>query len=526
MNPSLDLGRPSALRSRGDNGSVVIVAMTLAVALAMLAGGYISLTSQSMRQTQRTFHLNTAFNLAESGAEYAVWCLKNDWTLPTNAWTGDAATKTYTGNVNSPIFTDAQGNKAYFNLRVTAADTPTPTVVSEGIVVPATGAPVSKQIRVRLSNGGLFANGLVAKDRLTLNGGEIDSYRSSLGDPVASPRGYEITVASTAIEIGDITLGSAADIYGSVAIGASDQSGFISTIQGQIIGPDTSPSDDGVLNRGGNLIDTNRIAYDYTQDFPDVTVPPAEAGTIIETSLPLANAQGLIIVGDDTGNTTIRYQLASVSIPNGKTLMVVGPVEFDVATTFSVAGNAALVVVNGTTTVSTKSGSVWTEIDYPGVGTAKLYVGGNVSISGNGSINAPYKPSALQVYGTLSEAAYAAGARQSITVGGNGDLTGAIYAPNADLVMNGGGTSGYIAGAAVGRSVRVNGTGYRFRYDKDLEDLAVLKNYRVTGWAELINPSDRQSLAVTSVVEQPVSEEPVSEEPPSTGTGVEEPVTG
>jgi hypothetical protein len=493
MNPSPVCGRSPALRSRGDNGSVVIVAMTLAIALAMLAGGYISLTSQSMRHTQRTFHLNTAFNIAESGAEHAVWCLKNTWTLPTNAWTGNASTMTFTGSADSPIFTDAQGNKAFFKIRVTGADTPTPIVVAEGIVVPSFGAAVTKQIRVRLSNGGLFANGLVAKDRLTLNGGEIDSYRSSLGSPASSPRGYEITVASTAIEIGDITLGSAADIYGSVAIGASDQSGFISTIQGQIIGPTTSSGDDGVIRRGGNLIDTNRIAYDYTQDFPDITVPPVEAVTVVVTTLPDANTHDLNIVGNPTGTPTVRYQLTSVNIPNGKTLMVVGPVEFDVSTNFTVAGNAALVVVDGSVRVSTKEGSTWNNTDYPGVGTAKLYVGGNVAISGNGSLNAPYKPSALQVYGTLTQAAYAAGARQSITVGGNGNLTGAIYAPNADIVMNGGGSSGYIAGAAVGRSVRVNGNGYRFRYDKDLEDLTVLKNYRVTGWAELNYAVDRVS---------------------------------
>jgi Tfp pilus assembly protein PilX len=494
MNPSHDLGRsPALLRARGNNGSVLIVAMTLALALAALAGGYISLTTQSMRHTQRTFHLNTAFNVAESGAEYAVWCLKNGWTLPSNSWTGDSTTRSYIGSVNSPLYTDAQGNKAFFKIRVSAANSPNPVVVAEGIVVPMSGSPVSKQIRVRLSTGGLFANGLVAKDRLTLNGGEIDSYRSSLGDPVSSPRGYEITVASTAIEIGDISLGSAADIYGSVAIGANSEAGFINTIQGQILGPDTDRNDDGVIQTGSNLIDTNRIAYDYTQDFPDVTVPDVEAGTIVVTSLPDSNSQDIIVVGNPSGTPVVRYQLTSVSIPNGKTLMVVGPVEFDVSTNFSVAGGGALVVVDGTTRVSTKSGSIWTNTDYTGTGTAKLYVGGNIAISGNGSLNAPYKPEALQVYGTLTKAAYDAGGRQSISVGGNGNLTAAIYSPNADIVMNGGGSSGYIAGAAVGRSVRVNGNGYRFRYDKDLEDLTDGGGFKVTGWAELNYSVDKVS---------------------------------
>ena len=515
-------GRLTVSRVRANRGSVVIVAMTLAIALAMMAGGYISLTTQSMRNTQRTFHLNTAFNLAESGAEYAVWCLRNSWTLPANTWTGDSSTKNFTGTVSSPVFTDAQGTKGFFRIRVLSANSSNPTVVSEGVVVPARGAPITKQVRVRLASGGIFSNGLVAKDRLTLNGGELDSYRSSLGTPVASPRGYEITVASTTIEIGDVAMGSATDVYGSVAIGANSQAGFVSTIQGQIVGPTTAVGQDGVVTQGSNLIDTNRIAYDYTQDFPDVTVPPVSAGTIVATSLPPANAQNIILVGDPTGITTVRYQMSSVVIPNGTTLMVVGPVEFDVGTNFSVSGNASLVIVDGTTTVATKVGSSTIITAYTGVGSTKIYAGGNITISGNGSLNAPYRPQGLQVYGTLSSAAYAAGSRQAITVGGNGDLTSAIYSPNADIVMNGGGSTGYIAGAAVGRTVRANGNGYRFRYDKDLENLDTATGYRVTAWAELIKPSDVLNLGVINIV----SEEPTIEEPPTTGTGVSDPISG
>jgi len=482
-----------AMFSNPKNGSVVIVSMILGLALATLAGGYIALTSQSMKQTQRSFYMNTAFNLAESGAEYAVWCLKNTWTLPSNNWSGDSTTKTFIGSVGSPLFSDTQGAKGFFKIRVTNADSPNPTVIAEGVVVSPTGYSISKQIRVTLSNGSLFANGLVAKDRLTLNGGEIDSYQSSLGNPATAARGYDITVASTTLDIGDISIGSAADIYGNVAIAAdsSNAAAFISSIQGGIMGPSTASGQAGVVQQGSNLIDTNRIAYDFTQDLPDVSVPPADGSTITLTSLPAANAQSIIVVGNAVDGITRRYQLASVNIPNGTTLMVVGPVEFDISTTFSVAGNGALVVLDGSTTVSTRVGSLTIIGSYTGVGEAKIYAKGNVSISGNGSINAPYKPAALQVYGTLTEAEYAAGQRQSVTVGGNGNLTAALYAPNADIVMNGGGSSGYIAGAAVGMSVRVNGNGYKFRYDKDLEDLSASNSYKVSGWAELSSPADK-----------------------------------
>jgi hypothetical protein len=477
------------------NGSVIIIAMILGLSLAALAGGYIALTTQSMKLTQRTFYQNTAFNLAESGAEYAVWCMKNDWTLPSNAWTGDTTTKTYIGSVGSPIFTDSQGAKGFFKIRVTNADSSNPTVIAEGIVVPSQGQSVSKQIRVRLSNGGLFDNGLVA-DAITLNGGELDSYRSSTGNPATAAREYDLTVASTTLDIGDISIGTAADIYGRVAIAPSEESSsadFIDSIQGQILGPDTDSSDPGVIQNGSNLVDTNRIAYDFTADLPDAEVPPVGGSTVVYTALPAANVLDLIVIGDPTGTTTARYNLTSVSIPNGKTLMIVGPVEFNVSTSFSVAGGGALVVLDGTTTVAKKVGSVTYIGSYTGDGEAKLYVKGDISISGNGSINAPYKPAALQIYGTLNEAEYESGLRQNISIGGNGNLTAALYAPNSDIVMNGGGSSGYFAGAAVGQSVRINGNGYRFRYDKDLQDLSLANSYKVSGWAELLNPADKYS---------------------------------
>lgn len=407
-------------------------------------------------------------------------------------------------------------------VRVTEADTLTPTIIAEGVVVPLIGEPITKQIRVHLSNSGLFSHGLVAKENLILNGGELDSYRSSTGDPETAARGYEITVASAAVDIGDVAMGSAADIYGHVAIGSSDQSGFIDSFKGQLVGPTTEPGDDGVVSKGGNTVDTNRIAYDFTQDFPDATVPEISVGTVVVTTLPPANSQGVILIGNPDGTPTVRYQLPSVNIPDGSTLMIVGPVEFDVTTSFTVGGGASMVVLDGTTTVSATVGDIVVHSNYTGAGSAKLYVAGNISISGNGGITAPYAPEALQVYGTLSQADYDAGFRQSIRIGGNGSFAGALYAPNADIVMNGGGSSGYMAGAAVGRSVRVNGNGYRFRYDKDLENLAHGLDYRVTAWAELIQPSDRFELgAQLALEEQPTN----FEEPTTTGTGIE-PVSG
>ncbi|HUG12055.1 MAG TPA: hypothetical protein VMM36_13630 [Opitutaceae bacterium] len=489
--------KASTMQNR--NGSVVIVSMILGLSLAAMAGGYIALVTQSMKHTQRTFYLNTAFNLAESGAEYAVWCMKNSWTLPSNAWTGDSTTRTYIGSVGSPIFTDSQGAKGFFKIRVTNADSSNPTVIAEGVVVSTTGSLITKQIRVRLSNGGIGWDGITNKEETALFGGFFGSYSSGemhASSVTADSIRHEITIASTSLEIGDVSIGSAADINGYVAIAPSGDSSaaadFIDSIQGSIMGPDTAAGQPGVDQQGANLIDTNRIAYDFTQDFPDVTVPAVDGSTVVYTSLPAVNILGLIVVGDPDGVTTERYQLNSdVSIPNGTTLLIIGPVEFDVAQDFTVAGNGALVVLEGDLMVSKKVGSVTYLNEYTGAGEAKLYVKGDISISGNGSFNAPYKPAALQVYGTLTEAEYAAGARQNITIGGNGGLSAAVYAPNAATVMNGGGSSGYFAGAIVSRSTRVNGNGYKVLFDEDLQEITDPSSYTVSGWAELSTAADR-----------------------------------
>jgi hypothetical protein len=124
----------------------------------------------------------------------------------------------------------------------------------------------------------------------------------------------------------------------------------------------------------------------------------------------------------------------------------------------------------------------------------------------------------LQIYGTLTEAEYASGLRQDISIGGNGNLTAALYAPNGDIVMNGGGSSGYFAGAAVGQSVRINGNGYRFRYDKDLQDLSLANSYKVSGWAELLNPADKYSFGSSDSG----GEDPGQPEVPS-DPGIEDP---
>lgn len=132
-------------------------------------------------------------------------------------------------------------------------------------------------------------------------------------------------------------------------------------------------------------------------------------------------------------------------------------------------------------------------------GSLILYVYGDIKISGNGSFNnqsthpsvsgAMGLPQNLIIFGTrkMDEAP------QSFTVSGNGVLSAAVYAPNADVTANGGGSSGAVYGAIVSRSITVHGSPGPFHADKNLGQVVLLEDYEVVDYkvlSELVGTED------------------------------------
>jgi hypothetical protein len=143
-----------------------------------------------------------------------------------------------------------------------------------------------------------------------------------------------------------------------------------------------------------------------------------------------------------------------------------------------------------------------------------IYVGTNVSVKLYVSTASDYKPINIWVAGVnTSEAgkmiAYVASPSMTLgtndktqsgrawnlmffglptcttlTYSGNGDFTGAIYAPSADFHLAGGG-NGYIdfIGASVTRTVQMNGH-YHFHYDESLRSYGPNNGYIATAWRE------------------------------------------
>lgn len=472
-------------------GSVLLVALILGLALALSVGSFVSLSIATLQSSTRSFHYNTAFNLAESGLEEAMWALNNnDWTK--RDWQEIGQSRVLTGSLTASELTAANSVRGYFNVVVQQASGGAPIITAEGVVEQKYGGLIRKQLRVLARNSNLFMPPFTAITNLTLNGGEIDSYRMADGNYTVAPRRFETTVASPTVTIGDISIGSPADIYGyvTVGVGAANAADFISGVKGSVSGATTAAGQDGVVSAGSNLVDTNRIAYDFTQDFP----MPAEPTAAFPDSLPAADANGMIVLGDPTGATTKRYQLVNYTVPNGNTLLIVGPVEIKVLGELTVGGQAAVTVLTSTfTTPATTKGKTTT----PGTtytsanASATVYAYGDLKVSGNGALtggtipgaNISTDPTKLQILGM-------APITQTIDIGGNGNCAAALYAPHATARFNGGGSSGYFAGAAVCNTITVNGNGYRVRFPEEMADLSTSTTYSISRWLDLIDRSN------------------------------------
>jgi hypothetical protein len=109
-------------------------------------------------------------------------------------------------------------------------------------------------------------------------------------------------------------------------------------------------------------------------------------------------------------------------------------------------------------------------------GKVTIYVKGSISIGGNGIVNNGV-PSDLQIYGTP--------ACTSVDISGNGQLSAAVYAPQADIVLNGSGTNGQVFGALAGKTVSFNGNGTVLHYDEALQKVkGVVVGFRTKTWQE------------------------------------------
>lgn len=441
-----------------DRGSALITVLLLAAIVAVVASHLLSRSAQEHRLATRSYYQSVALNLAEAGIEEAMWAVNNDFVDAAHGWndagdgTGASVRTTTTG------LTLAQG-AGEMHLRLDAPGSNNPVAIALGIVRLPGQIPISKQLRVPLSRRAMWANAIVAKDSVVFNGNRvgIDAYDSSVGPwDSTTNRLDKATVATNLAHNGGLEVNNA-DIFGSVATGGGQP--YVGP-GGSILGA-TSPS--GLPQN----TDPNNVRTDFAYNIPDATLPtgtPVVLGAVSGTNLVLPRA------GDTPGpDGRYVYQATSIDLQN-KGMSVSGAVDL------IVTGNLAVGGGSGTIVVGSASGT-----------DLRLYVGGDITISGSGMVNQSSSPPNMTIYGTRTQEQAATLGRQTFSLSGNAAYSGLVYAPNADVALKGGGSTGRFDGAIIAHSVTLNGN-YDFHYDIQLAGIQSERFFRPGAWVELTAP--------------------------------------
>lgn len=420
-------------------GSVLMITVIFSAIIVMVVGSFLRLAQNENRMANVSFYSNNSLNLAEGGVEMALHALNyENW----DGWSLESGV----ARMESLTVDLGKNQVGFIDVLVRDYDGQ-PVVVAEGRTQLQNRPEVAKQIEVYLSRRSLFANGITSRRGARFSGGNatVDSYRSSLGVPSSTNRNDNGSVASVSVETDALDL-SNSEIFGYVATGGS-----MPTVgpNGKIYGHDTPAGVD---------VDPNRIALDFDSSFPEV-IPPSS----YDVYIPAINNTRTL--GTPGATTPTVYQVGNISLGGSQALTIAGPVVIHVTGNVSVRGNAFILVAD--------------------TGAAEFYVDNSFDIGGNGVANATTIPANLLIYGSNP-------VHQEFKLHGNAALQAAVYAPNAHVSMQGGGSSGSMAGAVVANRVHINGN-YSFHYDEDLADFSPSKSYRMDRWREIHVAADRIS---------------------------------
>ena len=307
------------------------------------------------------------------------------------------------------------------------------------VTVPYTGDTVARTVQVTVAKTGLFMMGLLAINNIRFNGNGIASDSWNAHDPTQSTNGYYNGYVGTNGDVGSI--------QGVVDIGNHIISGSL------YLGPHAT-----YTGRSANVL--GDIYTDANLTFQDVSIPTQ----------------------DDHGHNIYWESAPTTTTGSGKTAVTTHTFSdggyYLVYDNYPVTVNAG---VNVTLDVRTANWNPTTLSINGGTinsGNVVLYLrSGDITLAGNNSGGASAnRPENLYVFGYP--------AVTSITLSGNSSFVGAIYAPAAELTLNGGGNANNLIGAAVVNTVTLNGH-YDFHYDTSLGTNRYSRGNAVSSWKEL-----------------------------------------
>ena len=421
---------------QGKGGGVLLVAVMFTVISAVTVAGFIRLAHHELRLSNLQFYTNESLNLAEGGLDEALYALNHTW------WTGwDVDGETARMAVRDIGIGRAAVGR--FHVQVDERDSMAPIVTAFGETIAGSGLTTAKQVRISLRKRSYFANTITARYYIDFSGNNarVLSYRSSEGPAGQAPERDSGIVASVWVGADAVDLNNA-DVWGYVFTGGEEPN---VGPHGTILGED-SPA--------GVKIDPERVARDYTSEFPVALDPPPT-----DVYLPPIT-ETLVLPRPEEAHITDRPVVYSVDRVNlqGRTLSIDGNVILVAADNIDISGRGIMEVKENS--------------------SFRLYAYQRIRITGQGGMqNETRIPSNMVIFGMNT-------LHQDFDLGGNAAWEAGIYAPNADIALNGGGNSGRMAGGVVGKNVVLNG-GSIFYGDEDLAGFTEGFGFAMDEWTDL-----------------------------------------
>ena len=471
-----------------DAGGSILVWTVLTIAvLSILGAEILRVVSIKHQNALQTATWQESLLAAESGMDLAIVELRKSlYPAPNHAWEGwnntpaDGVTSygittipnsgmastpmTIEANVDAPAsLIDPNNGWQYYRIR---------TVGTMPITGPARSADNKQDTRLRRLSlrferftGGVLTAHSIAAPQVSRRAEAIVSPVSSFSLAAMSVGTMDLTNQNIVIDSYD-SHDPNKSTNGLYDPAKQQQNGDIAT-DGNLIEAGNAHIYGDVATNSGTVTGVANITGIQRTDFYQDPIPVgAPSWSIVNPAVTTVTNTTTITADSTSGSTASRYQLSTISLSGSKTLTIAGNpdgsttyVEIYVTGDISVAGTAQIVLGAGV--------------------KAKIYFAGNVDVSGNGILNSNNQPADFQMYGI----APADDSSKHVSLGGNGQIIAAVYAPNHDVTVNGGGTNGHVFGSVIGKTVTMTGV-TNLHYDEALNGTGRINNYRIVSWFE------------------------------------------
>lgn len=434
-------------------GSVLVSAVISTVILSIVIALIASYMGNEYQLQMRSDRWSQALHLAEAATEIGIAEMNYQYFLDTNGfssargWTSLGG-GSYTKSVSQ--FVDNAGHTVGdMTVSVLGIADANPQIRGVGEVTMNAATPkMTRAVRLVLALSSKFPMGFVARQTIDLNGNGIytdsfdstDTGKSTGGLYDAAKRQANGDIASNSSVINTVNIGNA-EIYGTINTGYG---GSAAMGPNGTVGPTFVNSDRATTTAEAEA--AGWVQHDFSVDVPSVNLPAVLASA---PSLGSLNGTATISSGD--------WQASQIRLTGNDQLTISGNVRLYVTGDVDVSGSTSSIIIE------------------PGA-HLEVYVAGSVAIAGNGVVNNTGVAVNNQFYGLPTSTSW--------SVSGNGQWVGTIYAPQAALTLDGGGTSGDMSGGVVALNITLNGHTH-FHYDEALrKDQSVAAGYVVSAWQQ------------------------------------------